>query len=165
MNGKELEDEHGERGMGTNGWHFSTHSYLKFSQDPGLAACLQVFERLGPEVLFLVWLRPIVPHCEPVWNTMGGFNCLVHQNYGGQWAGRCHGDERRGRPMICAGYGEALEKRHIQTHLVRSDTLRWTVMSWWIVGLWVMKWKGRIGLGKQCRLTGTQHWTSPAVWD
>lgn len=43
MNGKELEDERGERGMYTNGWHFSTQSYLEFSQDTGLATRLQVF--------------------------------------------------------------------------------------------------------------------------
>lgn len=99
-----------------------------------------------------------VPSCPTVnlFETQKGLiDRLVHQNSSRQWAGRCHCDERKGRPMICAGYGGALEERHIHTHPVRSDTLWWAVMSWWIVGLWVMKWKGRIGSGKQCRLKGT----------
>ncbi len=110
---KELDDEFRERGMNTNGCLLSsrvTSSSRRIPDWPHVSRSSSAWDQK-----FSSWSGS-VPSCPTVnlFETQTcRFNHLVHQNSGSQWAGRHHSDERKGRPMICAGYGGALEERHI----------------------------------------------------
>lgn len=100
--------------------------YLKFAEDPRLAARLQVLQRLRPKVLFLIRLGAIVTHCEPGNDRRKSYERSTHvaTTEANKQAGTT-GMSTENDQWGCGG-GVAQKRREEMGHTVRCGwTQRW----------------------------------------